>query len=215
MIYLFAGDDAKTKRGVYEKFIKDLPTGTEVLSISRNGFDRMQIESLYSGSGLFFAKSAITFENILESEETREFILEKLPLIAESANDFIFLEGKLLKPMLDAFKKARAEINVFELPKEKKERFDNFLIANSFGAKDKLNTWIYFRQAMDRGVAMEEISGVLFWKIKDMLLKRSYGNFKEEELKSVLGKLSYLLPEARQSGTDAESVFEQFLLEAF
>ena len=39
--------------------------------------------------------------------------------------------------LLDKFKKARAEINVFELPKEKKEKFDNFLIANAFSSKDK------------------------------------------------------------------------------
>jgi len=68
----------------------------------------------------------------------------------ESANSFIFLEGKLNKSILDAFKKTRAKINLFELPKEKKEKFDNFLVANAFGQKDKLNLWIYFRQAMDR-----------------------------------------------------------------
>ena len=58
--------------------------------------------------------------------------------MGESGNDFVFLEGKLNKPVLDAFKKARAEINVFELPKEKIEKFNNFLLANAFGDKDKL-----------------------------------------------------------------------------
>jgi len=47
-------------------------------------------------------------------------------------------------------KKARAELNVFELPKEKTEKFDNFLVANAFAQKDKQNLWIYFRQAMNR-----------------------------------------------------------------
>jgi hypothetical protein len=215
MIYLFSGDDAKNKIINYEKFIKSLPKSIELLAVSRNNFDRMQIESLYSGASLFFALSAVIFQGILEYEETRDFVLEKLNLMGESQNSFIFLEGKLNKPIIDAFKKARAEINVFELPKEKKEKFDNFLVANAFANKDKLHTWIYFRQAMDLGVGLEEITGVLFWKIKDMLLKKNFNKFKEEQLKNFAAKLSYLLPEARSEGRDAESALEQFLLEVF
>lgn len=215
MIYLFSGDDAKNKILNYEKFIKSLPKDVEVLSVSRNNFDRVQIESLYSGSSLFSPVSAVIFQGILEHEETRDFILDKLTLMGESENTFVFIEGKLLKPILDAFKKARAELNVFELPKEKKEKFDNFLVANAFANKDKLNTWIYFRQAMDVGVSLEEISGVLFWKIKDLILKKNFSKFKEAQLKNFIARLSYLIPEARAKGRDAEAAFEQFLLEVF
>lgn len=215
MLYIFTGDDVRNKHASYEKFLKSVPKSTEVFFVSRNNFDKMQIESLYSGSGLFFTKSATIFSNIFEYEETRDFILEKLELMGKSSNSFIFLEGKLNKPVLDAFKKAHAELNVFELPKEKKEKFDNWLIPQAFLSKDKLNLWIYFRQAMDKGVVMEELIGVLFWKIKDTLLRRNFNKFSEAELKSSVSKLSYLLPEARKSGRDAESAFEQFLLEAF
>ena len=215
MLYLFSGDDAKNKISGYEKFIKTIPKGMETFFISRNGFDRNQIESLCSGSGLFFAKSEVIFSNIFEYEEKWDFILGKLELMARSENFFIFLEGKLNKPILEIFKKVKAEIRIFELPKEKKEKFDNFLVANAFAEKDKLNLWLYFRQAMDKGVGMEELVGVLFWKIKDMILKKKFGKFKESELKNFASKLSYLLPEARKTGRDAESAFERFLLEAF
>ncbi|MEK7190137.1 MAG: hypothetical protein AAB661_00015 [Patescibacteria group bacterium] len=221
MIYLFSGDDTKNKILNYEKFIKSPPVraglakNAETFSISRNNFNRMQIESLYSGSSLFSSESIVIFSNVFEYEETRDFILEKLKLMEESNNTFIFLEGKLNKSILDAFKKARAEINIFEQLKEKKEKFDNFLVANAFANKDKLNTWIYFRQAVDRGVPMEELIGVLFWKIKDMILKKNYSKHSEEQLKIFVSRISYLLPEARKKGRDAESAFEQFLLEAF
>ena len=88
-------------------------------------------------------------------------------------------------------------------------------MANALGNKDKLNLWIYFRQAIDRGVGMEELIGVLFWKAKDMILKRNFSKFSLPELQNFTSKISYLLPEARKEGLDAESVFEQFLLEAF
>jgi len=222
MIYLFCGDDVKSKHLNYDKFIRSLPTGqagmpssTEIFYVGKNDFDPVQTESFYSGSGLFFTKCVVVFTDIFEKEETLDFVLEKLNLIGESENSFVFLEGRLNKPVLDAFKKARAEINVFELPKEKIEKFNNFLLANALESRDKLNLWVYFRQAIDNGAAMEELVGILFWKAKDMLLKKNFNKFSETELKNFAGRLSYLLPEARKNGLDAESVFEQFLLEAF
>lgn len=218
MIYLFSGDDTKKKFGAFEKFIKSLPKDTEKFFINRKEFDPTQIESLYSGSALFFKKCAVIFSDILESEETRSFILKKLEAMSESENFFIFSERKLNKPVLDAFQKVKSkkkEINIFELPKEKKEKFNNFLLANAFGAKDKLNLWIYYRQAVELGVGLEELVGVLFWKGKDMILKNNFGKFKKEEVVNFTKKLPYLLPEARKNGLDAEIAFEQFLLEAF
>lgn len=214
MIYLFVGDDAKKKHATYEKFIKTIPKSVETFFIGKNDFDPAQAESFYSGSGLFFKKCAVFFEGIFELESAQEFILKNLPAIAESQNDFIFLESKLSKLALDAFKKARTELNIFELPKEKKEKYNNFILANDLGERNRFKLWLHFREAMDLGVGMEELVGVLFWKAKDMLLKKNYGKFTEAELKNFAGRLSYLLPEARKEGVDAESAFEQFLLEA-
>lgn len=215
MIYLFCGDDTKNKHENYEKFIKSVPKSTEVFYIGKNDFDPVQTESFYSGAGLFFTKCVVVFTNIFEKEETLDFILEKLSLMSESGNDFVFLEGKLNKPTLDVFKKVRAELNVFEASKEKTEKFNNFLLTNALGDRDRLNLWIYFRQAIENGVEMEPLVGVLFWKAKDMLLKKDFRKFSESELKNFAAKLSYLLPEARKEGKDAEAVFEQFLLDAF
>ena len=222
MIYLFLGDDVKNKLFNYEKFIKSIPVSTEIFYINRNSFDPTQTESFYSGASLFSVLSAVVFQNFFEYEETRDFILNKLELMEKSANSFIFLESKLNKSILDAFKKSLPDdrqtapfVNIFELPKEKKEKFDNFLVANAFEQKNKLNLWIYFRGAVDKGVGMEELIGVLFWKIKDMIMKKNFRKFSEFKLKNYTSRLSYLLPQARKESQDAEAVFEKFLLEAF
>ena len=107
-----------------------------------------------------------------------------------------------------------SEEETFTPLKEKKEKFNSFLLANALSSKDKLNLWIYFRQAIEAGVALEELAGILFWKVKDMILKKNFAKFSERELKNLSARLSYLLPEARSKGPDAEEVFEQFLLEA-
>lgn len=214
MIYLFSGDDSKNKIKAYENFIESISKDVEIFYVSKNDFDPMQIESFYSGSGLFFKKCAVVFSNVLELESIRDFVLEKLTSFGEASNDFVFLESKLTKSVLDEFKKARAELNIFELSKDKKEKFNNFLLAEAFSERDKLNLWIYFRQAMEVGVGMEELTGVLLWKVKDMILKKNFRKFKEEELKEFGMKITTILPEARKKGIDDEAAFEKFLLEA-
>jgi hypothetical protein len=217
MLYLFAGDDSKNRISGFEKRIQSLPKGMEIFPVSRNNFDRMQIESLYSGSSLFASSSALVFQNILEQPETRDFVLEKLGKMAESGNHFFFIEGKLGKPILDQFKKIKpkAEIGIFDLPKKSAEKFNSFSVANAFGNKDKLNTWIYFQQAIENDVEVDALAGILFWKVKDMLTKRDFSRFTEDEIKSFAARISYLLPEARTMGHDTIAAFEQFLLEAF
>ncbi len=215
MIYLFAGDDAKAKRAALEKFLKSLPKGLEIFRIEKKDFNPMQIESLYSGAGLFFSKCIVILDNLFERGEVREFLLENFDKMGESTNDFIFLEGKLLKAPLDAFKKARAEINIFEALKERTEKFNSFALADAFGQRNKLNLWTLFRQARANGVELEAIVGILFWKAKDMLVKKSYGKFSEAELQNFTGNLSYLLPKARKEGREDEAALEEFLLEAF
>jgi hypothetical protein len=215
MIYLFAGDDTKNKLNNYEFFLKSFKKEVAIFSINKNEFDPIQIESFYSGAGLFFDKCVVVFLNVFEKEEIYEFLIKKLELMGQSNNVFVFLEGKLKKVELDAFKKARAEINLFELSKEKKELYNNFLLAYDFEKKDKLNLWVHFREAIEKGVGMEELIGVLFWKAKGLLLKRNFNKFSEKELKDFTSRISYLLPEARKQGFEAEVIFERFLLEAF
>lgn len=214
MIYLFTGDNAEKKVQAFEKFVLSASKGVDVFNINKNDFDEMQVESLYSGSGLFFQKTITIFSDVLDREGVRDFVFKKMSLMQDSQNDFIFLEGPLPKSILKEFEKVKTKVNVFELPKIKKEKFNNFLLANAFGFRDKLNLWIHYRQAVDLGVGLEELVGVLFWKIKDMILKKNFVKFKEDELKKIAGKLSYLLPEARSEGKDAEIAFEIFLLES-
>lgn len=215
MLYLFAGDDSKKKYTVLEKFLGSFSGTAENLTITRNNFLPEEIENLCSGTSLFGQIYLVVLENILDEAKPAEFILSRLGLLAQSGNHFVFLESRPGKTVLDIFKKARAELNIFELPKEKKEKYNNFLLANDFGQKDKFSLWFHYREAVDLGVGLEELVGVLFWKAKDMILKRNFSKFSKEELQNLSGQIAYLLPEARKDGRDAEVAMEEFLLEAF
>lgn len=215
MIYLFTGDDSKKRIASYRNFFIDNSKGLEVFFVTKNDFDFVQIESLFSGRGLFFNKSIVVLSSVFEKKENKEFVLENLDFLNKSPNLFLFLERDISKKDLAYFKEKNLNIFNFELPKVKKEKFDNFLIANVFMQKNKKVLWIYYRQAIDLGVALEEIVGVLFWKVKDALIKKNFSKFSEKELILISQKLSCLLPEARKEGKDAEVVLERFLIEVF
>lgn len=215
MLYLFAGDDVKKKGDAFEKLLASLGKDVEVFSISKNNFSPDQIESLSSGSSLFSKKCVVVFENILESSEVSSFLLARLENFKESSSNFIFSEGKLTKASLDTFKKGRAELNIFELPAIKKERFNNFVLANALGERNKFNLWINFRSAINHGASLEELSGVLFWKVKDMILKKNFSKFTKKELEKLSIQIPELLPRARREGLEAEAAFEEFLLVSF
>lgn len=215
MIYLFAGDDFKKKLENYENFSAKITKDAEIFSISNTNFGENIFESLLGGAGLFNAKKVIFFSNILEREENEEIIIPRLQDMSDSVDSFVFLEGKLNKTVLDAFKKVRAEINYFEFPKEKKERFNNFLLADALSNRDKLKLWIYFRQATDLGVSLEELTGVMSWKVKDMILKKNFYKFKKEELQNIAFMLATILPKSRGDGKDDEASLEKYLLEIF
>ena len=215
MIYLFTGDDFEKKKKALDVFLRPTKSGIETIFIDKQDFSPMHLESLYSGESLFASETRVVLIGVLDREESRNFILDHLPDVANSKNTFIFSDGKLKKPILDAFKKSRAEINVFERVLEKKESFNNFLLANALGDRNKLQLWIYFRTAIESGAMMEALLGILHWKLKDMILKKNFQKFTEAELQSMDRKMSYLLPEARRERKDDEAVFEKFLLEAF
>src|SRR3989344_6096317 len=162
----------------------------------------------------------LAYEKFLKSLPAQAGLIKSFEPFFISRNNFdpMQIESFYSGGSLFSSKSAIVFSNIFEYEETRafvKEKFNNFLVANAFAKKDKLNMWIYYRQAMDRGVGMEELIGVLFWKIKNMLVTKNLGKFSESELKNSASRLSYLLPEARKFGHDAEAVFERFLLEAF
>lgn len=212
MIYLFTGDDTINRNKAFEKSLKDFKD-LPLLKINKNNFSFLEIESLYSDANLFDPKSVIVFSYLLEDKNINEFVLERLEFFENSKNVFIFVENKLLKSVIDQFKKQKANISIFELKKIQKEVFNNFLLANALGDRNKVNLWLYYREAVNKGVSLEELVGVLFWKVKDMILNKNFSKFKENELVLIAHNLSILLPKARKEGKEAEITFEKFLLE--
>jgi hypothetical protein len=187
--------------------------------------------------GLFAPTLCITLYDVLTNEEVKDFITSHIDLFKNSKNIFIFLEKKALKDTVTLFKKNSEDCISFE---EKKmlsvPEVSPFILTDAFGARDKKNSWVILQKLLMLEKSAEEISGLLFWQVKSILLvkmsptstpanlgmnpfahKKILFNSKKfsiEELKSILKNLSLLLARSRKSGVDSTLSLEQFLLKS-
>ncbi len=204
MIYILSGNDIKKKNVYLKKLYKDnLPIFISQADISKEMlFDQAGSASLFGGISIF------VFEDALKEIDLKE---NDISILNDSANLFIFLEEKLLAGDLKKYKKHANIENFSILATKQNPKINVFNIAEAFSKKDKVNTWILYREAISFGVSPEEVSGILFWKIKTMLLSGTR-IFTSEELKKRSSELVSLYHEAHRGEVDFTIGLEQFIL---
>jgi DNA polymerase III delta subunit len=206
MIYILAGNDNKNKNA----YLKTLTKGKDFFSPSSSEVDKNLLDSYTGGVSLFGEQTTVVLDNALSSADIT-FTNEDLEKLKNSTTVFIFLEDKLLVSEEKKYKKY-AEVRRFDEKKlAQKEKFNTFSIADAFARYDKVGTWIAYREAIESGVEPEAISGILFWKIKSMLLGGTK-SFNPDALKKNSGELISLYHRSHRGECDFVIGLEQFIL---
>ena len=213
--------------------------------VTAENWNQVNFEEYLAGQGLFNDKYIVFLDNILEETTIKDYILEKLPEISKSANIFIWLERKIAKPVADKIKKNAEKAQEFLETSEKGRdfsveggktfslgEFNIFSLADAFGRRDKKNLWTLYQKATMREIPAEEISGVLFWQLKSMILaeksksaeeagikpfvfskaKAFARNYKEDELKNISSELVSIYHDSHRGIGDFETALEAFIL---
>ncbi len=206
MIYILTGNDTKKKNAYLKKLYKDdqlisVLDGTITKEIL---FDQAHSLSLFGGSPVVVAEGVIKEGSIILSSSD-------LLILKESETTFVLLEEKILASDLKKYQKY-ATIEDFSIKEVKQtSKIQVFDIADSFSRKDKMSTWILYRNAVLAGISPEEISGILFWKIKTMILNGTKF-FKIDELKIQSSELVSIYHRAHRGELDFIIGLEQFIL---
>ena len=156
--------------------------------------------------GLFVQKYIINAQDIFSQffDEAGDYVER----IKESPHIFIFREHDLDAKKIKALTKHADKIQEFEKV-EKKDDYNIFGIANAWGDKKKL--WTAYQEAKLRGIADEQIHGILFWKAKTMMLSGG-GVWNQNELGALIDGLITVYHEARRGNHELETGLEAFLL---
>jgi len=205
MIYILVGSDHAQKSPRIKAIVKD----RERIVLDAQTISKETLNRFADSVSLFGDTPVVIIENMLAAKDitlTKNDLLK----ISDSPTIFIFLEDKLLKTGETTYKKF-ATIERFEKVKEKQAPVSNvFALADAYGRRDKINTWILYRQAIEKGTEPEAISGMLFWKIKQILLSGSKTN--QTQLKHTCGELVSLYHRSHRGECDFTIGLEQFIL---
>jgi DNA polymerase III delta subunit len=206
MIYILSGNDFKAK----SSYILKLASKTQVTFLPLKDASKEYLINGASTGSLFGDKSFIVVEDFfIESEVT--LTNEDLEILKNSSSAFVFLEDKMLAKEQKKYAKY-AEIKDFKA-KEIKEipKVNVFSVADAYARKDKVGAWVAYNSAIESGIAPEAISGILFWKIKTMILNNNK-EFKVSDLKRYSSEIVALYHKAHGGEVDFVIALEQFIL---
>jgi DNA polymerase III delta subunit len=216
MIYFFHGTDidkARSKAHDLANSLRKKKPEASYFVLDVDNFDVNTVEEYVGGQGLFSAKYIVFVDRLSEDKEIKEQFLDLIKNIAESENIFIILEGKLDKASSTKIeKKSEKFFKTDLLEKVAKQEYNAFALADAFGKRNKKETWVLYRTAIDNGEAPEALHGMLFWKIKSIFLAGGDYNWKKEELLKIMDELITIYHEVRRGKFELETGLEAFIL---
>lgn len=148
----------------------------------------------------------------------------------ESAHTIILREDELSTADEKVFTKLGVEISGKSAAPKPKQEFNIWSLTDALLARDKKTAWMLYRQAIDAGIAPEEIGGILWWQMKTLLLvaregnptsvkpfavtkaKRALQKYSQEDLARLSNQLITAIHEPRAGNGKAEETLEAFML---
>ena len=236
MLYFLYGTDTDQARAKARELLASLQKkkpDARVFRLEPEKWSEVYLEELIGGQGLFEQKLLIFADRLFENEEAKEAIEKNLEEIGKSENICIFLEQKVLKPLLLAITEVAEKVQAFASTERKeKPEFNIFSLTDAFGKRDKKKLWVLYQKALQTDAVPEEIHGILFWQLKSMLLasgaktaseagvapfvftkaKSFLKNYSVPELQQLSSKLVRLYHDAHRGIHDFPIALERFVL---
>ena len=185
MLYLIYGTDThKSRKKLHELLeqAKKRRPNAELFKINNGNWNSAKFEELLVSQGLFEQKYTVVLDNLFEKKDSKDFILDKIKEMAESEQVFLMLEGAVDSTNLKKIKKYAKQVQEFKKAEKVKSESNIFSITDGLTERNKKNLWVDFISFLLKGVGLEEIHGIFFWQVKNMLLASLEGSQKETGL---------------------------------
>ncbi len=233
MLFIFNGNDEVLVRAKARAHALSLQgENCGFLTLENDTFSPTVFDESFFAQSFFGTTYVVFCDHVFENKENLEFFEKFSEEIVKSKNNCVIAEKTLPVAVATKFKKAGAKILDFKIEKKDERKFNTFALGDALGMKDKKNLWILFVQARELGLEGEEICGVLFWQIKNILLALNTKTFteagvseypykkaknfskvwKEEELQSSLLHLTKMYHDAHRGKGDFMNQLEIFVL---
>ncbi len=205
---------------------------SEVFKITTENWNEGQFDELVSAQGLFEQKYIVVLDFLFSQKDIKEKILERLKEMQDAEHWFLILDGKVDTTTIKKLEKFSYKTQEFKKPETKKESPIIFSITDKLLARDKKKLWISYVDLTKQGISAEEIHGVIFWAVKNMIITSrvdspresgltpfSYSkalsgsrNYKVEELKKMSNDLVKMVHRVRTGEGEMEVMMEKWML---
>ena len=236
MIYFIYGTDTHKSRKKMHEVLQNLSTkrpNSEVFKITGENWSETQFDELLESQGLFDQKYIVVLDFLFGNKEIKECVLNKLKKMQEVEHWFLVLDGPVDVSTVKKIEKVSYKTQEFEVSEKKKESPIIFSITDKLLARDKKKLWISYVDLMSQGIPVEEIHGVFFWTIKNMIITSRVGsqkesglapfsyskalsggrNYKLGGLQKLSGDLMEMTHKVRRGDGDLEIMLEKWILE--
>lgn len=235
MIYFLHGTDTNKSRKKMHEILQTLSSkrpNSEVFKITNENWDRNQLEELFSSQGLFEQKYIVVLDSTFSNKEAKEYVVDNLEKMKETEHWFIILDGKVDAPTTKKIEKFAYKTQEFEKAEKKKDSPIIFTITEKLLDRDRKKLWITFVDLTKKNIPAEEIHGLLFWAVKNMLIvskvdsQKDSGlapysyktalsgarNYKTEELQKMSSQLVEMTHKVRSGEGNLDVMLEKWIL---
>lgn len=207
MIYLVHGNDNTKKSNE----VKKIATSGNIVRIQGDQITKNAILSFASQVQLFGEVPVVVIENlVLENSD----VLDKdvLSAMQDSQNTFVLYEDKLTQVVIKKYTKYIKESILCEKKEKATPKSNSFIVADMYAKRDKVGTWTSYIDLINQGESPEAVSGMLFWKIKTMILANSTRPYSQTELAQSSAYLVDIYHQSHSGELDMKIALEKFIL---
>lgn len=191
------------------------------------------LKSIAVSQGLFGETTLFVFDCVFDKKTEQEMLLSNGRALSASPNLFLIFEPFLEKSIAEGLRESKAIVEEYS-PKKLDTRpdFNIFSLGDALGNRNKKELWILYQEAIANDLSSEEISGTLFWAVKNLALLKDANmgddkgvspfvakktreyvkNYKQEEIKKMSHSLVTLYHEAHRGGKPMDIAIERFIL---
>jgi len=219
MLYIFYGTneiEARNKAKALLSGLQQKAPDAELVRITQEdvigGNQSFDIEALLGNQGLFKQNYLLYLDRV--DDVILRFSDIQLKAMKQSEHICIVLMGKLLAKDKRLLEPHADKISEYVATKKPAPSFNVFSVSDALKSRSKPKLWQALAEARVQGSEGEALVGMLFWAVKDMLLKRQFRNYTEQELKSLAITLAALPHKARRNAMSIHNALEKFALSA-
>jgi hypothetical protein len=213
VIYLFHGSDANKVRAKAFQWVTAARAKAPDAFYTRLSADAVTPASLreaVSAQGLFFSKTLVVLDDPFSLTDSAEAVLDFLPELASSQNIVAILAPKLLAARVKKIEGKAEKVFKVDAPAKPARGFNSALV-NALGSRNGQALWKELQKAYRLGDAPEMVHGLLHWKARDLMQKRSSA-WTAKEARNLSRDLILLVSDSRGRDLPLDMALERFAL---